>query len=108
MAKEACSYGKRGLVIWIKRPIQMPKEAYSYGKRGLVRWQTKKAYLCGKEQTHLRAVYPEGKQKILFPLHNEKNNVPSTILVYPEGKQKKGLLVCKKEAYLMGKRGIFA
>jgi predicted metal-binding protein len=39
MAKEAYSYGKRGLFIWQKRPIHMAKEAYSYGKRGLFIWQ---------------------------------------------------------------------
>ena len=35
MAKEAYSYGKRGLFIWQKRPVHMAKEAYSYGKKGL-------------------------------------------------------------------------
>jgi hypothetical protein len=38
-AKEAYSYGKRGLFIWQKRPIHMAKETYSYGKRDLVLWQ---------------------------------------------------------------------
>ena len=30
VSKEACSYGKRGLFIWRKRPIHMAKEAYQH------------------------------------------------------------------------------
>jgi len=54
MAKEAYSYGKRGLFIWQKRPVHMALEAYSYGKSGLFIWQkrpihmAKEAYSYGK------------------------------------------------------------
>ena len=53
MAKEACLYGKRGLVIWQKRPIDMEKDACLYGKRDLLIWQkrpidmAKEAYAYG-------------------------------------------------------------
>ena len=79
----------------------MAKEAWLGGKR------KRPIYVARNRHTCARCIQKANK-KTLFPLHNKKNNVPSTILVYPEGKQKKGLLVCKKEAYLMGKRGIFA
>ena len=32
MAKETYVYGKRDLLIWQKRPIDIAKETYSYGK----------------------------------------------------------------------------
>jgi hypothetical protein len=70
MAKEAYSYGKRGLFIWQRRRMDtrarpaatrntfvrtpMAKEAYSYDKRGLHLWQkrpihmTKEAYSYDK------------------------------------------------------------
>jgi recombinational DNA repair protein RecT len=80
MAKEAYSYGKRGLFIWQKRPVHMAKEAYSYGKRGLFLWQ-KRPIPMAKE------AYSYGKRGLFIwqkrPVH------------------------MAKEAYSYGKRGLF-
>ena len=46
MAKEAYSY------IWQKRPIHMAKEAYSYGKRGLFIWQKRPIHMAEEAHGH--------------------------------------------------------
>ena len=55
MAKEASLYGKPGLFVWQKRPldmangsIYMTNEAYLYGKRGLFIWQMMPLYMANK------------------------------------------------------------
>ena len=65
MAKEAYSYGKRGLFICQKRPIHMAKEAYSCGKRDL--------FICQKRPIHMaKETYSYVKRGQKRPIHMSK------------------------------------